>query len=104
MANTGNGIKMTQESVQALKTLATSLPEASEQIKNATALVESSFEEKKELLGPHTNEISAILETVASAQETGHSSVVKVQGRLIKAAAKLSAILGNGFGSGGGKS
>lgn len=91
------GISMTQESVNALKNLASGLPEATEIVKNAKTNLDASFEEKKDLLGPHTNEIEEILDTVSSAQETGHSSVVKLQAKLVKAAAKLSAILGTGL-------
>jgi len=95
------GIQMTQESVNALKNLANSLPEASEMVENAKTNLDASFEEKKELLGPHTNEIQEILDTVSDAQAAGHSGVVKLQAKLVKAAAKLNEILGKGLGVGG---
>ena len=94
----GQGIRMDEESVQALKTLASALPEATELVQEAKTNLEASFDEKKELLGPHTSEIEAILETVSDAQNEGHSSVVKLQAKLVQAAAALQAILGKGLG------
>ena len=94
----GQGIRMDQESVQALITLANALPEATDIVKNAKLNLETSFEEKKSLLGPHTNEIANILDTVSDAQEEGHSSVVKLQAKLVQASAALKAILDKGLG------
>ena len=96
MAGT-QGISMTQESVDALKTLATSLPEATEMIKVAKTNLEASFEDKKECLGPHTNQIEEILDTISDAQESGHRGVVKLQTKLVKAATKLQAIINKGL-------
>lgn len=93
MPNANNGISMGEESVTALKNLATYMPEVIESVKQAADLLDSSFDDKKDLLGPHANEIQEILECIDDAQNTGRSSVVKVQTGLIKAAGRLSAIL-----------
>lgn len=90
-------IKMTQESVTTLKNLANKLNESTETIKTAKTKLESSFEEKKELLGPHTGEIKQILDTVSETQDQGHASVVKLQAKLVKSAAKLKTILDRGL-------
>ena len=89
-----DGVKMNQDAVTALKNLAQALPEEVENAKRAADLLRSSFEEKSDLLGPHTAQIEEILECVNDAQEGGRSSVVKVQLGLVKAAARLQAILG----------
>lgn len=93
----GNGIKMDSEAVEALKTLAGALPEATEMVQQAKENLESSFEEKKDCLGPHTSDIQTILETVSEAQAQGHSSVVKLQAKLVQAAAALQAIIDKGI-------
>ena len=97
MTGGNSGIAMSQEAVTALKNLATSLPEATETAKQAAEMLKSSFDEKRELLGPHTGEIQEILECIEDAQNSGQASIVKVQTGLIKAAARLQAILGKGL-------
>lgn len=97
MPNGSNGIAMSQEAVNALRNLATALPEATEDAKQAAEMVKSSFDEKKELLGPHTNEIQDILECIDDAQNSGKASIVKVQIGLVKAAARLQAIISGGL-------
>ena len=97
MADGNGGIAMSQEAVTALKNLATSLPEATESAKQAAELLKSSFDEKRDLLGPHTNEIQEILDCIDEAQSSGQASIVKVQTGLIKAAARLQAILSKGL-------
>ena len=93
----GNGIRMDAEAVEALKSLAGALPEATEMVQQAKTNLESSFEEKKEVLGPHTSDIQEILETISDAQAQGHSSVVKLQAKLVQAAAALQAIIDKGI-------
>ena len=95
-------VKMDAEGVEALKNFAAALPEATEAITQAANALKSSFDEKKELLGPHTSQIEQILETVHQAQATGQVSVVKVQSSLVKAAAKLNAIISRNFNVNGG--
>ena len=89
------------EGVNALKACAAALPQAVEMTKQASDLLKTSFDEKKELLGPHTAQIEQILEQVKTAQSTGSKSTVQVQLGLIKAAALLLAILNKGIGGGG---
>lgn len=86
-------VMMNQEGVNALKTLATSLPEASQMITDASELLRSSFEEKKEVLGPHSDQIEEILDTIHKAQAEGQKSVVKLQRSLAQAAVRLAEIL-----------
>lgn len=95
----GQGIRMDEESVQALRTLASTLPEATEIVEQAKINLDASFEEKRYLLGPHTSEIQSILETVEEAQKQGHSSVVKLQAKLVQAASALQGILSKGLGA-----
>lgn len=90
-------IRMDQEGVEALKNLAESLPEAVQAVSDAASNLRSSFEEKKEVLGPHTNDIEQILEMVDEAQSSGHGAIIKVQLSLIKSAAILAAIIDKGF-------
>lgn len=98
MPGEGSGILMDEEAVNALKKLATDMPEVIDCVKQAADLLESSFDDKRELLGPHTNEIHEILDCINDAQNTGRSSVVKVQTGVIRAAARLSAVLAKSLG------
>ena len=91
-------VRMDQEGVQALKTLAAALPDAAQAVMEATTFLKDSFEEKKQVLGPHTGEIERIIETVNDAQASGHSSIIKLQRNLVSAAAALAAIIGKSFG------
>ena len=94
----GYKIKTDMEGVNALLTLAKQLPEAVEMAKQASDLLKEAFEERKTVLGPHTSEINAILETVDEAQSEGSGSVIKVQLSLAKAAAALRAIIEKNLG------
>lgn len=96
-------VRMDEEGVQALKALATALPEASKAASDAASNLESSFEEKKELLGPHTSQIQEIVNLINEAQNEGQSSVAKVQKNLIVTAAKLAAIISKSLGGSLGK-
>ena len=87
-------VKMDETGVQALKSLATALPEASQRISEAASGLESAFEERKETLGPHTDQIEEVLSLIREAQKSGHGAVIKVQKNLVVAAASLSAIIG----------
>lgn len=91
-------VRMDEEGVQALKNLANALPEASQAVMDAANFLKDSFEEKKQVLGPHTGEIERIIETVNDAQASGHSSIIKLQRNLVSAAAALAAIIGKSFG------
>lgn len=95
-------VKMNQEGVAALRSLATALPEAVELTTTATENMKSAFDEKKSVLGPHTAQIEQIIEQVKMAQVTGSKSTAAVQVSLIKAAAALQAILSRNISISGG--
>lgn len=95
-------IRMDQQGVEALKSLATALPDAAQATLDAATNLESSFEDKKDLLGPHTSQIEQIIESTQKASATGHSAIIKVQTNLVKAAAALAAIIGGSFGGSSG--
>lgn len=86
-------IKMNWEGVQALKTLAAALPEHAKEISSATTALESAFDEHKNTLGPYSDDIEKIVETINQGQKKGHDSMVKVQKNLILAAAALSKLI-----------
>lgn len=90
-------VKMDEEGVEALKTLAQALPDAIDGVAEAASGLRSSFEDKKELLGPHTAEIEQILELVDEAQSSGQSSVLRLSLSFMKSAIALSAIIDKGF-------
>jgi len=94
-------ILMDETGVQALKTLAQQLPEATELIEEAATLLQTSFDEKKAVLGHNSAAIGEIIETIDSAQKTGKGSMVKIQNGLLRAAAALAAILGHTITAGG---
>lgn len=87
---------MDENGVEALKQLASSLPEASQVILNAAARLSDSFDEKKPVLGPHISEIQNIVDSIHSAQRSAHSSTIKIQQNLLLAAASLAAIISGG--------
>lgn len=86
-------VKMNEEGVQALKQLATALPEHAKEISTAATTLESAFNDQKETLGPYSDDIEKIVETIKQGQETGHDSMIKVQKNLILAAAALSKLI-----------
>lgn len=90
-----------ENGVQKLTGLANLLEESSEQITSATTTIQSSFEEKRSLLGPHINEISEIIETIQTAQKDGHESVLAVQNNLLSVASAISEFIASGFAGGG---
>ena len=94
-------VRTDEEGVNALKTLATTLPQAVEQTQNAADLLMTGFSEKKATLGPHVAQIEQIIEQVKTAQSTGNKSTVIVQVNLIKAAARLAAIIQCGLSTAG---
>ena len=100
MPEESKGILISYEAVEALKKLAESLPEAVEASKLAADTLDTSFEEKKELLGPHTAEMKAIIDGIADANATGRTSIIKVQTGLLKSAVILKGILDKKFGGG----
>ena len=90
-------VKMDESGVEAMKNLASTLPDAIRDIDESSKQLKESFEQNKELLGPHSEEIANILECIDEAQKVGNQSVVKIQKKLIAAAAMLAAIIDKSF-------
>ena len=65
-----------------LTMLAQTLDESVENISAAAASLKDSFEEKRQLLGPHTDTINEILELVDAEAGSGASAVAAVSMRL----------------------
>ena len=94
-------VRTDAQGVNSLKTCAAALPEAVDMTKVASDTLKTAFDEKKDVLGPHTSQIEQILEQVKTAQSTGSKSTVQVQVNLIRSAARLQAILDRNIGGGG---
>lgn len=89
------GISICAESVQALKDLASSLPEAIEMANTAASNLETAFDEQKDNLGEFSEDIKKIIETIGDAQKKAGSNVTKLQTILVKAAVAMQKILDN---------
>ena len=91
-------IKTDQTGVDTLKALAESLPTAYEAIETAGTMLRSSFDEKRQVLGPHQGQIESILEDINSAQSTGKTALISTCTVLLRSAATLQEIINKQFG------
>lgn len=95
-------IAVSAEGARELKQLAEALPESSETINRSAGDLENSFEELKETLGPHTNDIKEIIDIIRDAQSKAQTSVMKVYANLQKVSSKIMEIVEKNFSAAGG--
>lgn len=79
-----------ENGVNELTSLANALKDCCENVNNALLTLQTSIQEKENLLGPHIDEIQEILETINDAQNTGLTDVDQIYEMIMELAKNIS--------------
>lgn len=83
----GLNTKVTPEGVAALRNMRNELEELSNQMKQEVSKLRNAYEENRNGLGSHSNEIGNLLEALGEAADEADAPVKKLQKKLTRAAA-----------------
>lgn len=82
----GLNTKVTAESVAALRNMRNELEELSAQLKQEVSKLQNAYEENRQGLGSHSDEIGALLEELGVTADEADGPVKKLQKKLTRAA------------------
>ena len=86
MAGSAWNPTVTQESVRALRNMRDELEDLSRQLKAEVAMLQQVYEENKNGLGPHSDEIARLLQQLGATAGEAEVPVKKLQKKLVRAA------------------